>query len=42
MQTFDIVLEKMHLPSVYRFDGDIFLPVQFDYQNQSGDDTTEV
>ena len=30
MQTFDIVLKKIHRPSVNRFDGDIFL-VRFDY-----------
>ena len=30
MQTFDIVLNKIHCPSVDRFDGDIFL-VRFDY-----------
>ena len=40
METFGIVL-KMHHPSVNRFDGDIFL-VLFDYQNESGDDRTEV
>ena len=36
-----IVLRKIHRPSVNRFDGGIFL-VWFNYQNQSGDDTTEV
>ena len=42
MQTIDIVLKKeIHRPSVNRFEGDIFL-VRFDYQNESGDDTTEV
>ena len=30
MQTFDIMLKKMHRRSVNRFDGDIFL-VRFDY-----------
>ena len=40
MQTFDIVLKKIHRPSD-KFDEDIFL-VGFDYYNQSGDDTTDV
>ena len=41
MQTFDIMLKKIHDPSVNQFDGDIFL-LRFDYQSQSDDDTTEV
>ena len=41
MQTFDIMLKKIHRSSINRFDGDIFL-VRFNYENQSGDDKTEV
>ena len=41
MQTFDIVLKKIHRPSVTRFEEDIFL-LRFDFTNESDDDTTEV
>ena len=41
MQTFDIMLRKIHRPSENRFYGDTFL-VRYNYWSQSGDDTTEL
>ena len=41
MQTFGIVLKKIHHPSENRFDG-LILWYVFVYQNKNGDDTTKL
>ena len=41
MQTFDIMLKKIHRPSVNRFYVDTFF-VWYNCWSQSGDDTTEL